>query len=119
MDSKAFREKLVKIMPSYNWTVHKSGKGATQLTATGIQSSGFNRLSTLEVSWKAGDNGDWFTVRSAGFGRRAPWGQQIGDVTLARALRCLQDHYRAKANDYHSLERALENGRKAATEAAA
>jgi len=119
MDSKAFREKLTKIMPGYSWTVHKASKGAAKLTATGIQSSGFNRLSTLEVSYSSGDRGDWYTARSAGFGRRAPWHQEIGDVTLARALRGLQDHYRQMANSYGGLERALQNGRSASDSAAA
>jgi hypothetical protein len=109
-----FRAKLIKLMPGYDWTVHKAAKGATKLVATGIQSSGFNRLSTLEVTWTARENGDWFTARSAGFGKRAPWLLDNGDTTLARALRGLQDRYRQTAATYAGHERALQNGREVA-----
>ena len=46
--SKDFRAELVKIMPGYDWTVHKQLSKNT-LAATGTQSNGFNRLSTLAV----------------------------------------------------------------------
>ena len=82
MDVEIFRAALVKIMPGYNWTIHRVPTGATTIVATGIQSSGFNRLSTLQV-------------------------------TLARALRGLQDHYRQMAALYSGHERALENARRA------
>lgn len=111
MDPNAFRKALVKIMPGYSWTVHRAPKEATRITATGTQSSGFNRLSTLEVTYKSTDKGDWFTARSAGFGLRARWLHENGDVTLARALRGLQDHYRNMAATYSGHERALENAR--------
>ncbi len=111
MDASAFRKSLGNIMPGYDWTVHRAWKGATSLTATGIQSSGFNRLSTLEVSYTRRAGQDWYTARSSGFGRRAPWLAENGDVTLARALRGLQDHYRSKAALYGGQERALQNAR--------
>lgn len=111
MDGKAFRAKLVKIMPGYDWTVHRSFKGAQKITATGIQTSGFNRLSTLEISYSGDEKGEWWTARSAGYGRRAPWLHENGDVTLARALRGLQEHYRHMSGVYHSHERALAMGR--------
>lgn len=113
MTSNEFREKLVKIMPGYKWTVHRASKGATRLVATGTQSSGFNRLSTLEVTYTAKENYDWFDVRSAGYGLRAKWLCQTGDATLARALRGLQDQYRATAQTYEAHARALEKGRAA------
>lgn len=111
LQAKDFRAKLVKIMPGYNWTVHRASKGATKLVATGTRSSGFNRLSTLEVSWTRNDHGDWFEARSAGYGLRAPWLGKNGDVTLARALRGLQEHYVRKSNTYHSHAQALANAR--------
>lgn len=110
-DAKTFRVALDKIMPGYNWTVHRAAKGATRLVATGTQSSGFNRLSTLEVSWSRKGHYDWFEVRSSGYGLRAPWLGTNGDATLARALRGLQDQYRAKAATYSGHERALAAGR--------
>lgn len=110
-DAKTFRIALDKIMPGYRWTVHRAVKGASKITATGTQSSGSNRLSTLEVSWSRKDHGDWFEARSAGYGLRAPWLGKTGDVTLARALRGLQDFYRAKAATYSGHERALASGR--------
>jgi len=106
-----FRAKLTKLMPGYDWTVHKAAKGATKLVATGTQSSGFNRLSTLEVTWTARESGDWYTARSAGFGRRAPWLLDSADVTLARCLRGLQDRYKHTAATYAAHERALQNAR--------
>lgn len=112
MDATAFRKALVKIMPGYSWTVHRAAKGATRIVATGTQSSGFNRLSTLEVTYKGTNKGDWFTARSAGYGLRASWLHENGDVTLARALRGLQDHYRNMAATYGGHERALESARR-------
>lgn len=117
MDRIAFRAKLTKLMPGYDWTVHKAAKGSTKLLATGTQSSGFNRLSTLEVTWSVGENGDWFTARSAGFGKRAPWLLDSADVTLARCLRGLQDRYKQTAATYAAHDRALENGRRVAESA--
>lgn len=113
MNAKEFRAELVKIMPGYSWTVHKSTNG-DYLKATGIQSSGFNRLSTLEVERRdnyAGQGFAWFTVRSSGFGLRAPWLGTNEDRTLARALRGLQQHYEARAAAYGGHARALENAR--------
>lgn len=113
IDSKVFRAALAKLMPGYRWTVHRASKGATKLVATGTQTSGFNRLSTLEVTYSSSDKGDWFTARSAGFGLRAPWLHENGDATLARAIRGLQDFYRSKAAVYAGHERAIANGRSA------
>ena len=60
MNSNEFRAELVKIMPGYSWTVRRdpawlrkavpAPEGLNVLTATGTQSSGSNRLSTLEVT---------------------------------------------------------------------
>lgn len=111
LDASKFREKLVKAMPGYNWTVHRASKNAVRITATGIQSSGFNRLSTLEVTFSSKNGVDWYEARSAGFGKRAQWLHQNGDVTLARALRGLQDHYRNMASNYRRHERDLEAAR--------
>jgi hypothetical protein len=107
----AFRSQLKKLMPGYDWTIHKALEGTRILTATGTQSSGFNRLSTLEVVCRIEAHGEWFTVRSAGYGRRAPWLAQVSDATLARALRGLQDHYRREAARYQGHEEALAKGR--------
>lgn len=110
-DAAAFRAKLVKIMPGYNWTVHRAGKGATKLTATGIQSSGFNRCSTLEVVWERKLNIDWYTARSSGFGLRAPWLGEGAGTTLARALRSLQDQYQHMAALHAGHAHALQEAR--------
>lgn len=113
MDAGYFRKAIVKIMPGYNWTVHRQVKGSTKIVATGTQSSGLNRLSTLEVTYAPDDKGDWFKVRSAGYGRRAPWLYENGDATIARALRGLQDYYRHMEGLYRGHAAALEAGRKA------
>lgn len=119
MDSNEFRGKLVELMPGYDWTVHRVSKGAAFIVATGTQSSGFNRLSTLEVTYREIATGNWFEVRSSGYGRRAPWLGKSGDITLARALRGLQDYYRRRAAEYGGHERALATGRLARAEAEA
>jgi hypothetical protein len=111
MDANSFRDSLIKIMPGYSWTVHRVTKGSVSITATGIQSSGFNRLSTLEVTYSRKRDQDWYAARSSGFGRRAPWLHENGDVTLARALRGLQDHYRMMVATYGGHQRALQNAR--------
>ncbi len=111
-----FRAELVKIMPGYSWTVHRAAKGALKLDATGIQSSGFNRLSTLLVQRAIERDGPWYTAKSAGFGTRTPFLGECGDRTLARALRGLQEHYTQKAGMYHSLAARLQDGRTAAND---
>lgn len=121
MNSNEFRAELVKIMPGYSWTVHKNltnkwlRKGfpdiPTVLTATGIKSSGSNRLSTLEVSRREDDGHATYTARSSGYGTRAPWLHEYTDGTLARALRGLQDHYERTANTYSIHASDLRHGR--------
>jgi hypothetical protein len=119
MDATYFRKAIVKIMPGYSWTVHRAPKGATKIVATGTQSSGLNRLSTLEVTYAPDDKGDWFKARSAGYGRRAPWLYEDGDATLARTLRGLQDYYRHMEGVYRGHACALEAGRREGPETCA
>lgn len=110
-----FRKELTRIMPGYQWTIHKS-TNENRLEATCIRCSGFNRLSTLSVVRifdALGFGLASYKVKSAGFGRRAPWLGTYEDKTLARALRGLQDHYQAKSNSYHSHAAALQRGRQA------
>lgn len=113
MTPKEFRAELVKIMPGYSWTVHKPLSERT-LKATGIQSSGFNRLSTLIVQ-RIDDYGGcgqpWYKVASAGFGRRAPLLCTHSGRTLARALRGLQQLYEAKAAIYSRHAADLQSAR--------
>jgi hypothetical protein len=114
MNAKEFRAELVKIMPGYSWTVHKAPKGFTYIKATGIQSSGFNRLSTLCVIRRESDDGAVsYEAKSAGYGLRACWLHTHTDGTLARALRGLQDHYEYTANTYRGHAAALKLGRQA------
>lgn len=106
-----FRKDLLKIMPGYNWTVHKTDN-PLRITATGIQSSGFNRLSTVQVTRIEGDSwGLSYVVKSASHGTKAPWISENRDRTLARAFRGLQDHYECKANTYRKLAASLQAGR--------
>ena len=108
---RAFRAELVKIMPGYKWTVHRPMLLNSKLTATGTKSSGMNRLSTLQVT-KA-ENGETFVyeARSAGFGLHTPWLRSFADVTLARALRGLQNIYQDEANRFRSHAAHLESAR--------
>lgn len=113
MSANEFRAALVKLMPGYSWTVHKTPKGFTYLSATGIQSSGFNRLSTLSVIRREKNGEVSFEAKSAGYGKRAKWLHTHTDDTLARALRGLQDHYEGVSNTYRSHAASLAKGRKA------
>lgn len=115
MNANEFRAELLKIMPGYTWTVHRSTND-TILKATGIQSSGFNRLSTLQVKrLSVGEMEPIYEAKSAGHGTRATWLHTNTDGTLARALRGLQDHYEQVSNTYRSHASALKNGRISAT----
>lgn len=119
MDRNEFRAKLTKLLPGYSWTVHRGSKDAKKIVATGTQSSGFNRLSTLEVTYSSNDHGDWFEVRSSGYGLRAPWLGKSGDATLASALRGLQDYYQRQASLYGGHASAIASARIAPSEAGA
>ena len=94
------RKSLIKILPGYKWTVHKSSSPDGYLRATGIQTAGFNRLSTLsiEVRFKKGELE--YEAKSAGFGLRAPWLSSATDGTLTRAVRALQSYYEGQEAKY-------------------
>ena len=112
MNSNEFRKQLTKIMPGYMWTIHRSGNSKGYLTATGIQSSGFNRLSTLQIT-KLEKNGKIvYEATSSGFGTKATWLSDYTASTLARALRGLQNHYEAMAMSYSNHASALQGARK-------
>ncbi len=115
MDQSKFRKELGRIMPGYNWTVHRNEIKESDfhyLEATGIQSAGFNRMSTLSVKRREKDGRAKYEVKSSGFGMRSPWLAIREDVTLASALRRLQNHYESVAANYASHARALQYARK-------
>lgn len=105
-----FRQELQKLMPGYSWTVHKPIVDFLH-TATGVQTSGFNRISTLSVTRRLEGNSLTYEVKSAGFGRRSPWLHSYEAKTLAKALRGLQDHYEAVALKYRVHADDLQRGR--------
>jgi hypothetical protein len=112
MNSVEFRKELLKIMPGYSWTVHKSIESdGSYMNATGIQSSGFNRLSTLRVMRRERNNIASYEVKSAGYGTRSPWLSSANGSTLARALRALQQFYEDMASKYQSHATYLQIGR--------
>jgi len=116
MTPKDFRAELTKIMPGYAWTVHKNPKcfdklDLSYLEATGTQSSGFNRLSTLYVIRREKGGVVSFEAKSSGYGLRAKWLHTHTDGTLARALRGLQDHYEMVSNTYRGHAESLRIGR--------
>ncbi|MGO3563692.1 hypothetical protein [Pseudomonas helleri] len=119
MKQSDFRAELVKIMPGYSWTLQKGKATDVVMIATGIQSSGSNRLSTLRVERKEIDGSVSYTAKSAGYGTRAPWLHTTSDGTLARALRSLQEHYENQARKYQSHASDLRVGRAAIRKATA
>lgn len=112
--TRKFREELIKIMPGYKWTVHREFMQDNEyIRATGIQSAGFNRMSTLEVVRREEDGRVSYEARSSGYGLHARWLSENSDATLASALRGLQNHYEDRARSYRSHADALALGRKA------
>lgn len=116
MNSKDFRKELQKIMPGYKWTIHRptnylKGFVVEYIGATGIQTAGYNRMSTLQVIKRETDGGIQYEVKSSGFGKNAPWLSTNTDTTLASALMGLQDHYERTAANYSSHAYALKKGR--------
>ncbi|MEY2335717.1 hypothetical protein [Acidithiobacillus ferrianus] len=111
MNINEFRKELVKIMPGYNWTCHQS-RIPEYLSATGTQSSGFNRLSTLSIIRREQEGTVKYEAKSAGFGLRAKWLHSAEDRSLARVLRGLQDYYEHMANTYGAHAEHLKVGRR-------
>lgn len=111
MSNTEFRKELLKLMPGYLWTIHKTTTEIC-LKATGTQSSGSNRISTLLVIRTEREGKVSYEAKSSGYGLRAHWLHTCTDKTLARALRCLQDHYEAMEADYRGHANALQSGRK-------
>ena len=107
--SALFRASLTKALPGYNWTVHKPISKDADLHATGIQSSGSNRCSTIEVTMRTG--GKWFEAKIAGYGTRAKWLKTGCGSTLIQAIRSLQDGLEHEAAIYRSQASTLQEAR--------
>lgn len=104
-----FRKELKNILPCYRWTIHLTNS-ARVISATGIKSSGFNRLSTIEVLRR--NEGPWYEVAGYGHGTQGKvMGRSCG-ASLAKAIRGLQDHYASMTGKYDSLERQMAEARK-------
>ena len=112
MNSTKFRKELIKIMPGYKWTVHRTLSPEYCIHATGIMSAGFNRMSTLQITKRKRNDTVEYEAKSAGFGLNAPWLSKYIDQTLARALRGLQDHYDNMTANYSRHAGDLRTGRK-------
>lgn len=82
-DSKAFREELKKRMPGFDWTVRLN-----KAEAEGRQSAGFNRTATLIVRQYHDLR---YEAAYYGFGMRSGVLAKGSGLTVARALRNLQD----------------------------
>lgn len=111
--SSQLRKELVKIMPGYSWTVHRQSPLSDRkyLKATGVQTSGFNRLSTLQVIRLEKEGVAEYEVKSAGFGLKAEWLSTATGKTLAKALRSLQNEYEDRASTYSSHALSLRGAR--------
>lgn len=115
MKTSVFRKELIKIMPGYKWTVKRKSLYFENLfmKAVGIQTAGFNRLSTLQIIRREKDGSVEYEAKSAGFGLQAPWLSTAVGETLAQALRSLQKHYEGVAANYACHGRDIESARKA------
>jgi len=114
MNPKEFRKELIKILPGYKWTIHKNRYlDSNYLVATGIQTAGLNRLSTLQVVKRKKDDQVEYDVKSSGFGTKSPWLSEYTDTTFARALRGLQSYYENMAATYSNHAGAIKYARQA------
>ena len=86
-----FRAELKKIMPGFKWTVHKSNV-LDWIQATGIISSGFNRVATLQVVRRSNPVRTFYTVKIAGYGKHGLFIREDQGKTLAQALRALEKY---------------------------
>lgn len=111
-DAKQFRKELTGVLPGYKWTVKRTYGGSHWLIAEGIQSSGFNRLSTVRVLRNELDDGVHYTCSSSGFGKKSPKLGEYTAPTLKQALRGLQDHYEYAASQYASHAGYIQGARK-------
>lgn len=117
MNTNEFRAELTKIMPGYKWTVKKPyNKCQEWCSAIGVQSAGFNRMSTLEVIRRVATQRDGspminYDAELFGYGMRGPARASAGNVTLARTLRNLQEQCEAMRNAYGACACALQKGR--------
>lgn len=121
MNTNEFRAELTKIMPGYKWTVARpervygeplTSPGFQYMEARGIQSAGFNRMSTLEVTRNESVEPDViYEVKLFGSGMRGPSRASGNAATLARALRYAQMHCEAMAGEYTACVRAMNAGR--------
>lgn len=115
MNTTEFRNEVEKIMPGYKWTVQRPYKGdnGAFFKVTGIQSAGFNRMSTLEIVRREEDGVAEYEVKIAGYGTRGPWAATCKRETLARALRNLQEQCSAMMRSYNACVAAMIIGRTA------
>lgn len=113
MNTNEFRKEVEKIMPGYKWTIQRPYKdGGAFLKATGTQSAGFNRLSTIKIERRV--NNDTTVVYEASiadYGMRGPWRATFADGTLARALRGVQEQCEAMRGVYSACVVAMNTGR--------
>lgn len=103
-------------MPGYKWTVHKpiavyADEESDYMQATGIQTKGFNRISTLQVTRRKRNDEIEYEAKSSGFGKKTGWLATYTDTTVARALRGLQAFYENMASTYSDHARKLQLGR--------
>lgn len=114
MKTADFRKELLRIMPGYKWTVHNSSEPKSGFfSAEGIKTSGFNRLSTVQVYRRVKSGVVEYEVKSSGFGKSAPWLASARCGTMARAFRQLQSYYENEGRKYLAHARELESARKA------
>ena len=103
-----FRNELKKLLPGYNWTVHKGT--SSEFQASGIQSAGFNRLSTIEVN--RFKTTAWYKTFGYGYGTRVNSLGTSSGATLAQAIRSLQEGLENMGSKLLGLAGSIEAARK-------
>lgn len=106
----SLRDDLLKLMPGFKWTAHRDDSGdGSWIEATGIQTSGFNRICTVRVAVR---DLNWFEAKIAGFGARAKFVKTGCGKTLSRAFLLLQDGLKWEADMYSGLFSKLDSARR-------
>ena len=111
INQKEFRKELLKTMPGYSWAIHKSYDPRNYLYATGTQSSGFNRTSTMYVLVRRNHDEIEYETEISGYGTRAVREEPSKGPTLSIAFRGLQDYLGKRAAHYEHLHTSLVHGR--------
>jgi hypothetical protein len=99
------RQDVSTLLPKYKWTLRK---GLGKITAEGIMSSGFNRISTMQVIYVEGAS---YEVKTRGYGLQSTWERTVVNAkTLRGAVSTLRRDYGEQARTATCMLNYLNGG---------